>query len=449
MSEAIAAIATGSARTAIGVIRLTGDGCIPCVAKVFKLVDGGAVGAGEPGKLRLGTLLDAQGQPLDQAMAVFFKAPSSYTGEDCCELHCHGSPTVLTLALEALFAHGARQALPGEFTKRAFLNGKLDLTRAEAVADLIDAQTPAAARQAASQLSGTLQRRVEEVYGLLVDLLAHFHAVVDYPDEDLAPFTPETIDRALDRAGQALSALLASYQRGRLVREGVRAAIVGRPNVGKSTLLNALVGYDRAIVTDVPGTTRDTVEENCVLGGVLLRLVDTAGLRRAADRAEQLGVERSRRAMEEAGLIFVVTDAAGELEAEDLALWQQARDLAPAILVRAKADLGPALVGEGLSISAKTDPNGAAQTLGRAVAELFPQGAEPNGEALTNARQADCARRALEALDRAGQARRAGTPPDLVLLDVEEAMTALAQLTGRNVQEDVVAQIFSRFCVGK
>ncbi len=453
MSEAIAAIATGTARTAIGVIRLTGDDCIPCATKVFKLADGGAVGSGEPGKLRLGTLLDEQGRPLDQAMAVWFRAPHSYTGEDCCELHCHGSPTVLTLALEALFAQGVRQARPGEFTQRAFLNGKLDLTRAEAVADLIDAQTPAAARQAATQLSGALQRRVEGAYQTLTGLLAHFHAVVDYPDEDLAPFTSQDIRQALDGARAELSALLESYQRGRLVREGLSCAIVGRPNVGKSTLLNALLGYERAIVTDLPGTTRDTVEEGCVLGGVLLRLADTAGLRQAADRAEALGVERSRQAMEAAGLILVVTDAPGELNAEDQALWRRARELAPALLVRNKADIwadpGPCEAVEGLRLSAKTDPQGAAEALGRAVAELFPQGSQPDGEALVNARQAGCARRALEALERAGQALEAGTPPDLVLLDVEAALAALAELTGRRVQEDVVAEIFQRFCVGK
>ncbi len=449
MSEAIAAVATGAARTAIGVIRLTGEGCIDCAARVFRPADGSGFGAGQPRQLVLGTLLDSQGRPLDQAMAVFFRGPRSYTGEDAAEFHCHGSPTVLALALEALFAQGVRQAEPGEFTKRAFLNGKLDLTRAEAVADLIDAQTPAAARQAAGQLAGGLQRRVEGAYQTLTGLLAHFHAAVDYPDEDLAPLADGDIRRALDGAGRELAGLLESYRRGRLVREGLRAAIVGRPNVGKSTLLNALVGYDRAIVTDAPGTTRDTVEESCVLGGLLLRLADTAGLRQADDQAERLGVERARQTMEAAGLILVVTDTAGELEGEDRDLWRQAQAMAPAILVRAKADLGPRPMGEGVAVSAKTDPEGAARALGRAVEALFPQGAQPDGEALTNARQAGCARRALEALDRAGRAFEAGTPADLVLLDVEEAMESLASLTGRNVREDVVTEIFQRFCVGK
>ena len=452
VEEAIAAVATGQGRTAIGIIRLTGEGCIDCAARVFAPSSGRAFASCEPGKLTLGTLRDGEGKPLDQAMAVLFKAPHSYTGEDACELHCHGSPTVLTLALDALSAQGVRQASPGEFTKRAFLNGKLDLTRAEAVADLIDAQTPAAVRQAAGQLSGGLQRRVERAYDGLTDLLAHFHAAVDYPDEDLAPFAPEEIDRALDRAGEELSDLLDTYRRGRLVREGVAAAIVGRPNVGKSTLLNALVGFDRSIVTDCPGTTRDTVEERCVLGGVLVRLVDTAGLRQAADQVERLGVERSRRAMEEAGLIFVVAPAGGELSPEDRTLLEEARALAPTVLVRAKADLAldaPTPGAGEVAVSAKTDPRGTAQALGRAVEALFPAGAEATGELLTNARQADCARQALEALGRAREAHRAGTPPDLVLLDVEEAMTALGALTGRNLQQDVVARIFERFCVGK
>ncbi len=452
MGDAIAAIATGRGRTAIGVIRLTGEGCIRCAARVFKPGDGSTLGEGTPRRLTLGTLLDGEGKPLDQAMAVCFTAPHSYTGEDACELHCHGSPVVLDLALEALFAAGARQAEPGEFTKRAFLNGKLDLTRAEAVADLIDAQTPAAARQAASQLGGALQRRVETARELLVDLLAHFHAAVDYPDEDLAPFTAAEIGDALDRAGGELADLLATYRRGRIVREGVRTAIVGKPNAGKSTLLNALVGYERSIVTDIPGTTRDTVEEACVLGGVLLRLTDTAGIRDAADRVERLGVERSRKAMEGAGLIFVLVDAAQRMDDEDRALLAEAQALAPTILVRTKTDLaapGTEDTPDAVAVSAKPDPQGAAKALAEAVAKLFPMGGEDPGELLANARQADCARRALEALDRAGAAHRAGTPPDIVLLDVEEAANALGALTGQNLQEDVVSRIFERFCVGK
>ena len=282
----IAAVATGAARSAIGILRLSGPGAGSVAGAVFRAADGRALTSHAPRSLVFGTLTDRAGAPIDQVLATWSPAPHSYTGEDTAELQCHGSPTVLSMGLEALCAHGARQAGPGEFTRRAFLNGKLDLTQAEAVMDLIDAETAPAALCAAGQLSGTLSRRVGGVYDGLLDVMAHFHAVLDYPDEDIDPFTAKTLAEGLDTAKAGLSALLSTYGRGRLVSRGVPCAIVGAPNAGKSSLLNALLGYERAIVTDVPGTTRDTVEERCVLGKTLLRLIDTAGLRDTADPVE-------------------------------------------------------------------------------------------------------------------------------------------------------------------
>ena len=238
---------------------------------------------------------------------------------------------VLALGLEALFAAGARQARAGEFTRRAFLNGRLDLAQAEAVGDLLSAQSREGARHAAGQLAGALSKRIGDIYSALVDVMAHSHAVLDYPDEDIDPFRVEQLDGALAGQEGELNALLASCGRGKLLREGVPCAIVGRPNAGKSSLLNAMLGWDRAIVTDIPGTTRDTVEERCELGGVPLRLIDTAGLRDTSDPVEKLGVERSRRAMEEAGLILVLIDASRPAEDEDFALLQEAISLAPAV----------------------------------------------------------------------------------------------------------------------
>lgn len=453
--ELIAAIATAPGRSGVGIVRLSGRGAAECAGGVFRAMDGRPLGEHEPRKLVYGILLDREGREIDRILCTWSPAGGSYTGEETAELQCHGSPMVLAMALEALFARGARQAGPGEFTRRAFLNGRLDLAQAEAVMDLIDAETPGAVRAAAGQLGGALSRRVEEVYDVLVDVMAHFHAVLDYPDEDLDPFTAEELQKALCRGEEGLDRLLATYDRGKALHRGVPCAIVGLPNAGKSSLLNALVGYERAIVTQIPGTTRDTVEEKCVLGGVLLRLMDTAGLRETADPVEKLGVERSRRAMEEAGLILVVVDRTQGLTREALALVNEAVSKAPALVLYNKCDLPPAAIPQppadllgGIEISARLGTG--LEELGRAVAGLFPQAPEgETGELLTNLRQAEAAGRALESVRRAKEALMAGITPDALLTDVEAALSALGELTGRSVREDVTGRIFERFCVGK
>lgn len=452
--ELIAAVATGAARCAIGVIRLSGSGAARCAGAVFRASDGRALAEHPPRTLVYGALSDRDGREIDRVLATWSPAPHSYTGEETAELQCHGSPAVLQLALDSLFAHGARQAGRGEFTRRAFLNGKLDLAQAEAVMDLIDAETPGAVRQAAGQLSGALSRRVEKVYAALVDVMAHFHAVLDYPDEDIDPFTAHTIREALEGADGALEALLATYRRGSMLTRGVPCAIVGPPNAGKSTLLNALVGYERAIVTDIPGTTRDTIEVQVEMGGLPLRLVDTAGLRDSDDPIEQLGVARSRTAMEQAELILVLWDGASPATAEDGELLERAISLAPTILVSTKRDLAsvpflnPAPMTPAVSLSAKTGQG--LDELERAVSALFPRPADvPYGQLLTNQRQEEAARRAREAVLRAREALEAGVTPDALLTDVEEALAALGELTGQSVREDITNRIFSRFCVGK
>ena len=453
MSEPIAAIATPPVPSAIGIVRVSGEGAIEAASAVFRAASGRPLAACESRRLVYGTLLGPDGAPIDQVLATISRAPHSYTGEDTAELQCHGSPAVLAMALEALFAQGVRQAGPGEFTKRAFLNGKLDLTQAEAVADLLEAETPAAVRQAAGQLSGALSRRVAALYDGLVDLMAHFHAVLDYPDEDIDPFRADTIREGLDAAHTGLEALLRTYDRGRYIAGGVPCVLIGRPNAGKSSLLNALVGYDRAIVTD---TTRDTVEARCRLGGVVLRLIDTAGLRETDDAVERIGVERSRAALAGAALALLVLDGSASLTPEDEAAMAQAARAPRVICLINKSDRPLAFAPEELRsrfphlcvVSAATGAG--LDALGETVAALFPAGgAESAGELLTNARQADAARRALEAVTRASESLEAGITPDALLTDAEEALAALGELTGASVREDVTARIFERFCVGK
>ena len=460
MTDTIAAIATPMAPSAIGILRLSGPGAVPAVDQVFTPFCGGSMSQRPDRALVYGALRDRDGAVIDHCLCTVSRAPHSYTGEDTAELQCHGSPAALTLGLEALFSAGARQAGPGEFTRRAFLNGKLDLTRTEAVADLIHAETPAAVYQAAGQLGGALARAVDGVYRELADLCAHFHAVLDYPDEDIEPFEREELAGALGRAAAKLDTLAATYRRGRLLNEGAPCAIVGRPNAGKSTLFNALLGRERAIVTDIPGTTRDTVEERLSFGGVLLRLIDTAGLRETGDAVERLGVERARAAMEGAELILAVTDGSADFTAEDAEVLELASSLGkPWIWVVSKRDLtGPCALWSAaqpenapaamVSLSAKTGQGLAG--LEEAVAALFPAPENVQaGAMLTNARQAEAAGRALGAVRRGTQALGASMPPDAVVADVEEAMAALGELTGRTVREDVTARIFERFCVGK
>ena len=469
--DLIAAIATGGAACAIGVIRLSGDGCFAACDRVFRSANGRPFSEQEPRKLVMGEMLDSRGQVVDRGMAVRFPAPHSYTGEDAAELHCHGSPVALRELLSALFAAGARQAGPGEFTKRAFLGGRMDLTQAEAVVDLLDAETAAAARNAAAQLRGGLRRVLEPIQESLLDIASRFYAVVDYPDEDIQDVNPQEVSAALVSAQEGLTRLLADCRRGQVLKKGVRTAIVGLPNAGKSSLLNALAGYERAIVTDIPGTTRDTVEESVLCGGVLLRLVDTAGLRDTADAVEQLGVERSRRAMEAAELILLVSDMEADMEQPlPQACWEDFRRLldqvgrqkAPWIYVASKRDLfgktagsfgalgDPDWKGPAAYVSLSSVTGQGMEDLEKAVAALFPAG-DPGeaGSLLTDRRQEDAARRALDALRRGREALDAGLTPDAVLTDAEEALDALGELTGRTAREEIVSAIFSRFCVGK
>ena len=452
--DCIAAISTGHAATAIGIVRLSGEGCFPLCDRVFRPVNGRPFSIQEPRKMIFGEMLDDQGRVIDRGLAVRFPGPNSYTGEDSAEFHCHGSPVVLRELLNALFAAGARQAAAGEFTRRAFLNGRLDLTEAEAVIDLIDAETPAAARNAAAQLDGGLRRLLEPVQESLLEITSRFYAVVDYPDEDIEDIHPQEISAALATAEAALGRLLGTVERGKILKSGVRTAIVGRPNAGKSSLLNALAGYERAIVTDIPGTTRDTVEESVLCGGVRLRLIDTAGIRETEDAVERLGVERSRKAMESADLVLAVVDSAADFTPEDEAVLEEASRCEKWVLIWSKCDLPGSKRPYGAarcpSVSLSSLTGEGIETLEAVIADLFPLGSEAEtGSLLTDSRQEDAVRRARRSIQRAREALDAGFTPDAILTDAEEALEAIGELTGRTAKEEIVGRIFSRFCVGK
>ena len=455
MPDTIAAIATIQAPSAIGIVRLTGPDTRRILDGVFAPANGRPMSAQTPRKLVFGRALDRSGGVIDEALAVLFPGPNSYTGEDCAEIHCHGSPVVLDEVLAAAFARGARQARGGEFTQRAFLSGRMDLIQAEAVADLIDAESAGAARNAVGQLQGRMSRSVGGIYDALMDVVSRFYAIVDYPDEEIEPLQQAQIEQTLAESAERLDALLATFSRGRLLKSGVPAVILGKPNAGKSSLLNALLGYDRAIVTDIAGTTRDTVEEKVLVGSVLLRLCDTAGIRDAEDTVERLGVERAQQAAQRAELALLVLDGSAPLTREDEEAIAAARRARRMLVLVNKADLPQVLdtaalrvrFGEVIPLSARSGAG--VDALCRAVEELFAGGETPRGELLTNARQAESAQRALDAVRRAEQALRSGLSPDAVLTDAEEALEALAEFSGKRVRDDLVATIFSRFCVGK
>ena len=456
MSDTIAAVATSPSLAAIGIIRLSGSDTFSIIDRVFVPAAGPAMSERADRQLVYGRLLDSSSRTIDLCLCTISRGPRSYTGEDTAELQCHGSPTVLREGLDALFASGARQALAGEFTKRAFLNGRMDLTQAEAVIDLIHAETAEAARNAAGQLGGAVLRCVSGVYDSLKDISAHYHAVIDYPDEDIEEFDLRSYTSCLTQAEDELLRLLNSFDRGRIMTEGIKAVILGRPNAGKSSLLNALLGYDRAIVTDIPGTTRDTITEKVTLGHTLLRLTDTAGLRDTADAIERIGVDRALAAAEDAQLALVLCDP-GASDTPDWHTLASVQNIPNIILVFTKSDLYPDAVppvppaslrfDACVSVSARTGDGISA--LAGAVDRMFPESTAPAGEILTNARQAEAVRRALESVRAARQAMSDGITADAVLTETELAMSAIGELTGKTVREDITLRIFERFCVGK
>jgi tRNA modification GTPase len=449
--KTIAALATPPLSGALGIIRISGCKAFSLASSVFFAKNGLPPAKWKTRCLITGSVV-VDGALLDEGLAVRMVAPYSYTGEDTVELHLHGSIPTLRAVLEALYKAGAAPAAPGEFTRRAFLHGKLSLSQAEAVADLVSAETRDAARNAAGQLSGRVGRVFTEGYDILAGLLARFYAAVDYPEEDIVPGEPVEL---LQAVLSSLETLLETAGKGSLLREGLRCSILGKPNVGKSSLLNAFVGHERAIVSPIPGTTRDTLEETVTVGGVKLRIADGAGIRETRDSIETEGVSRVRGMAEQAELLLVVLDGSEPMDDEDRTVLDLARDRTCLVLIN-KLDLPQKLEREQieaaflhvLPISAKTGQGlGAVYSTLRRLYETGDTLCD--GSVLTNERQADAIRRTADAVRSALDGLREGVTPDAVLAELERALACVGELTGRRVREEIIDEIFSKFCVGK
>jgi tRNA modification GTPase len=395
-----------------------------------------------------------EGRRLDDGLCFIMRAPHSYTGEDVVEIQIHGAPVVLSAVLATLWKSGARPAEAGEFTRRAFLNGRLRLSQAEAVEALVQAQTLDAARNAAQQLEGALEDKFRAIYDSIVQMVAHCQAAVDYPEEDLEPFSESQIRGTLDRLIPELEELHRSHEQSRVLTQGVKCAIIGKPNVGKSSLLNTLVGHDRAIVSPFPGTTRDTIEVSVRLGGVLLHLIDSAGIHASKDPIEQAGVERSLKAAEQADLVLVVLDGSDTLDDDDRKALDCVREKDPIVLIN-KVDLPTKLESEMLEaaflhicyVSAKTGEG--LEFLDSVVRRRFDTHMSVDGSILTSVRQAAAIHATLEALTRASSAIAENIPPDVVLSDLESSLQSFKELIGSDIDTDVLDRIFSQFCIGK
>lgn len=450
----IAAISTGQAAGGIGIVRISGENALNVADRIFKSVSGLKLKELSGYRAALGTVFFEE-KPVDEAIATVFRAPKSYTGEDVVELSCHGGLYVTRQVLRAALSAGAVAAEPGEFTKRAFLNGKMDLTKAEAVMSIISAQGEQAKAAALGTLDGLLYRKISGISGELKGLAASLAAWVDYPDEEIEDLPDDKILSVLENAASSLSDLIARFDSGRAVLEGVDTAIVGKPNVGKSTLMNLLTGTEKSIVTEIAGTTRDIVEETAVVGGVVLRLCDTAGLRETDDKVESIGVARAKQKLETATLILAVFDASAPLEEQDKALFPLCKEK-HAIAIVNKTDLPTQLDTKILDtvfnkvvyISAKE--NNGLQSLEQAIAEVLGTAAfDSSAATLMNERQLACCSAALDAVKEAHDALASGVTRDAVQVCVDSAIESLDTLTGERATESVVNEIFSRFCVGK
>ena len=444
LRDTIVAISTPPGRSGLGVVRLSGPGAAEVAGKILRFPRGHEWQAWSAS---LAELTDERACAIDQAVVTYFAAPRSYTAEDLVEISCHGSPVVLRFCIERACANGARLAEPGEFTLRAFLNGRIDLPQAEAVRDLIEATTLYQARVATQQAEGSVSRRIRPIKENLLELIALLEAGIDFAEDDVSVAPAEEILRRIGTVERPLAALIATFDYGKLVHSGITLAIVGRPNVGKSSLFNRLLEQDRAIVTDIPGTTRDLVSEVAAIEGIPVKFVDTAGIRSGQDLVETLGVERSYQAMADADVTLVVVDLSQPLEAGDLALVDRAKHQGRYILVGNKSDLPAAgTPPEGLVAVSALTGEGMAE-LRRAIAPAAADGQESGF--ITSVRHQQLLRESIEALAHARKAVEFGIPHEMLLLDLYAALRPIDAITGATTADDILNRIFSTFCIGK
>lgn len=452
--SSIAAISTPLGTGGVGIIRISGKNATEIVDKIFISVNGKKLASSKGYRAYFGKIYDGN-TAVDEVICLVFRAPHSYTGEDVVEINCHGGVFLLKKILRLVLSNGAIAASPGEFTKRAFLNGKLDLSEAESVMTLISAQGEQGANAAFNQLEGKLSRKIEEINSSLLSLAAHIAAWVDYPDDEIENLSEDEVHSVIFNAKSEITSLLKSFDSGMAITNGVEAAIVGKPNVGKSTLMNLLTGYDRSIVTEIEGTTRDVVEETVNLNGCILRISDTAGMRETGDVVEKLGVERSRKKLERAAIVFAVFDVSKPLSEEDMELIENCKNK-NVIPILNKTDLDSCLdedyikksLGSPLFISAKIG-DGYNELCDRVAELMGTKNFDTTSAMLVNERQRLCCEKANEALKDALEASEAGLTPDAIGVCIDDAIAALLELTGQKASEAVVDEVFKQFCVGK
>lgn len=456
--DTIAAISTAQGAGGIGIIRISGDRAFEIASKIFK--------GKKPFEeikshtINFGRIIRPEnGEVVDEVLLTKMKKPNTFTREDIVEINCHGGIIVVKTILELLLKLGSRLAEPGEFTKRAFLNGRMDLSQAEAVIDIINAKTEASTKAAVDQLEGRLSRKIKEVRGKLIELIAHIEVTVDYPEHDIEEITGEKVYEDALQLQASLNKLLQGFEKGRIIREGLSLVIIGRPNVGKSSLLNELAGKNKAIVTDIPGTTRDIIEEYINVNGIPVKITDTAGIRETEDVVEKIGVEKAKKALENADLIVIMVDASAGISEEDLEITRQVGDRKFILLVN-KVDIAAVsdvdsivkqFEGASKIIRTSIKEGTGIEELENTIEQMFTKG-EINTEndiLVTNVRHKDLIEKALTSIKDACTAYEAGMPLDCITIDIKNAAEYLGQVTGESVNEDIMHEIFSRFCIGK